>query len=75
MDLAFRTDGQLIERLVLVGAMVTAGQIVARIDPQDAEDNFTPAKSNLSAAQAALEQAISNEARQKITKQRGCCQC
>lgn len=71
VDLAFRTDGKLIERLVSVGAMVTAGQTVARIDPQEAEDNFTSAKSNLSAAQAALEQAISNEARQKILLSKG----
>ena len=66
VDLAFRTDGKLIERLVSVGAMITSGQTVARIDPQEAEDNFTSAKSNLSAAKAALAQAISNEARQKI---------
>jgi len=71
VDLAFRTDGKLIERLVSVGAMVTSGQTVARIDPQDAEDNFTSAKSNLSGAQAALAQAISNEARQKILLSKG----
>ena len=71
IDLAFRTDGKLIERLVSVGDTVTSGQTIARIDTQDAEDNFTSAKSNLSAAQAALAQAISNEARQKILLSKG----
>lgn len=71
VDLAFRADGKLVERLVSVGSIVTPGQIVARIDTQDAEDNFTAAKSNLSAAQAALAQAISNEVRQKILLSKG----
>jgi RND family efflux transporter MFP subunit len=54
-----------------VGDTGTSGQTIARIDTQDAEDNFTSAKSNLSAAQAALAQAISNEARQKILLSKG----
>jgi RND family efflux transporter MFP subunit len=68
IDLSFRIDGKLIERLVSIGEGVTPGQIVARLDPKD---NLTAAKSNLNAAQAALDQATSNEARQKILLSKG----
>ncbi len=71
IELGFRIDGKLIERLVSVGDMVTPGQTVARIDPQDAKDNLITAKSNFSAAQALLTQAISNEARQKTLLSKG----
>ncbi|MCP5362732.1 MAG: efflux RND transporter periplasmic adaptor subunit [Rickettsiaceae bacterium] len=71
IDLSFRIDGKLIERLVSIGEGVTPGQIVARLDPQDVKDNLTAAKSNLNAAQAALDQATSNEARQKILLSKG----
>ena len=71
IDLSFRTDGKLIERLVSLGDMVSLGQTVARIDPQDAKDNLTGAKSTLNAAQASLAQAVSNEARQKILLSKG----
>lgn len=71
IDLSFRTDGKLIERLVSVGDMVSIGQTVARIDPQDAKDNLIGAKSSLTAAQASLTQAVSNEARQKILLSKG----
>ncbi len=40
IDLSFRIDGKLIERLVSVGDLVTTGQIVARLDPQDVKDNL-----------------------------------
>ncbi len=71
IDLSFRIDGKLIERLVSVGDLVTTGQIVARLDPQDVKDNLIAAKSNLNAAQAALDQATSNEGRQKILLSKG----
>lgn len=71
IDLSFRIDGKLIERLVSVGDLVTPGQIVARLDPQDVKDNLTAAKSNLNVVKAALEQATSNEARQKTLLSKG----
>ncbi len=71
IDLSFRMDGKLIERLVSLGGLVSPGQIVARLDPQDVKDNLTTAKSNLNAVQASLEQATSNEARQKILLSKG----
>lgn len=33
-SLAFRLDGRMIERFVNVGDVVTAGQVVAKLDPQ-----------------------------------------
>ena len=71
IDLSFRIDGKLTERLVSVGNKVSAEEIVARIDPQDAKDNFTSAKSNLNSAQASLTQATSNESRQKTLLSKG----
>jgi RND family efflux transporter MFP subunit len=55
--LAFRLDGRMIERLVRVGDVVTAGQVVARLDPQDQENALRSAQATLSAAQATLAQA------------------
>ena len=71
IDLSFRIDGKLIERLVSVGDTVTPSQVIARLDSQDVKDNLTAARSNLNAAQAALDQATSNEARQKILLSKG----
>ena len=55
IDLSFRIDGKLIERLVSVGDTVTPSQVIARLDSQDVKDNLTAARSNLNAAQAALD--------------------
>ncbi|MBI1408282.1 MAG: efflux RND transporter periplasmic adaptor subunit [Caulobacter sp.] len=51
-SLAFRIDGRLIERRVDVGANVTQGQVVARLDPQNEENALRSAEAALSAAQA-----------------------
>src|SRR5471030_2214143 len=37
-SLAFRLDGRMISRLVGVGDVVAAGQVVARLDPQNQEN-------------------------------------
>ncbi len=37
-SLAFRLDGRMIERLVNVGDVVTAGQVVAKLDPQNSAE-------------------------------------
>lgn len=56
-DLAFRIDGRIIERAVNVGDVVTAGQVVARLDPQNQQNNLRSAQANLAAAEAQLTQA------------------
>jgi len=56
-SLAFRLDGRVIERLVNVGDRVTAGQVVAKLDPQNQQNNLRSAQAALAAAQAQLTQA------------------
>src|ERR1700751_1657102 len=57
VSLAFRLDGRMIERLVNVGDVVTAGQTVARLDPQTQQNNLRSAQADLAAAQARLTDA------------------
>lgn len=57
VSLAFRVDGQMIERSVRVGEAVSAGQVVARLDPQDQQNALRSAQAEHAAAQAALTQA------------------
>jgi multidrug efflux system membrane fusion protein len=51
-DLGFRIPGKIVARLVDVGAIVTAGQILARIDQADAALQGNQAEANLSLAEA-----------------------
>ena len=62
-NLAFRVGGRLLERLVSTGDAVSSGQLVARIENQDAANALRSAEADLSAAQASLTQAQKNEAR------------
>lgn len=62
-NLAFRIGGRLIERRVTVGDSVSRGQLVARIESQDARNSLRSAEAELAAAQAALVQARNNEER------------
>jgi RND family efflux transporter MFP subunit len=64
-NLAFRIDGRLIERMVSVGSIVAVGDVIARLQADDAENALRSARANLSAAQATLAQAEADEARQK----------
>ena len=45
--LAFRLDGRMIERPVNVGDVVTAGQVVAKLDPQIQQNALRSAEGNL----------------------------
>jgi membrane fusion protein, multidrug efflux system len=62
-NLAFRIGGRLIERRVSVGDTVKPGQLIARIESQDAQNSLRSAQADLAAAQATLLQARNNEAR------------
>ena len=64
-SLAFRLDGRMIERLVDVGDVVKAGQVVAKLDPQNQENALRTAQANLASAEAALTQARLTFARQQ----------
>ncbi len=51
-DLAFRVGGKVVARHVDVGAVVKRGQVLARLDPQDAQLGVETARSQLAAAEA-----------------------
>jgi RND family efflux transporter MFP subunit len=53
-NLAFRLDGRMIERPVNVGDVLTAGQVVARLDPQIQQNALRSAQGNLSSLEAQL---------------------
>ena len=57
VSLAFRLDGRMIERPVNVGDVLKGGQVVARLDPQNQQNELRSAQANLSSAEAALKQA------------------
>ena len=56
VSLAFRIDGRMIERPVNVGDVLKGGQVVARLDPQNQQNELRTAQAELSSAQAALKQ-------------------
>ena len=60
INLAFRIDGRMVERAVQVGDTVRAGQLIARLDPQNEQSTLQAARAQLSAAQAQLTEARNN---------------
>ena len=56
VSLAFRIDGRMIDRPVHVGDVLTAGQVVARLDPQNQQNELRSAQANLASAEAVLTQ-------------------
>ncbi len=62
-DLAFRTGGKVLERLVEVGDRVKAGQALARLDPADHQLAVKAAADQVRAATVDAQQAASDEAR------------
>lgn len=63
VNLGFRIDGRMVERLVNVGDRVTAGQVVARLDRTNEENALRAARAALAAAQAQLVEARANYGR------------
>jgi len=62
-DVAFRTGGKVVERLVEVGDRVKAGQALARLDPADYQLAVKAAADQVQAATVDAQQAASDEAR------------
>lgn len=65
-DLAFRIGGKIIERKVDAGAMVRKGQVLARLDPQDAALSATAAKAQMTGAEADLSLAKAELERYRV---------
>ena len=57
VSLAFRLDGRMIERPVNVGDVLTAGQIVAELDPQNQQNSLRSAQASRASAEAVLAQS------------------
>ena len=57
VNLAFRLDGRMTKRLVNVGDVLKAGEIVAELDPQNEQNALRTAQANLASAEASLTQA------------------
>ncbi|MFE1599717.1 efflux RND transporter periplasmic adaptor subunit [Methylobacterium sp. ID0610] len=65
VNLAFRIDGRMIERRVSVGDGVTAGQIVARLDPENERNAVRAAQAAVVAATGQSDEARNNYERQR----------
>lgn len=64
VNLAFRIDGRMVERLVNVGDMVQAGQVIARLNRDNEENGVRAARAAVAAARAQLTEAENNYWRQ-----------
>lgn len=71
VNLAFRGSGRMIERLVDVGDTVTAGQVVARLDPEAEQNGLRSAQAAHASATAQLIEAQANFERQAQLLERG----
>lgn len=71
VDLGFRQSGRVIEVLVEQGDKVKKGEALARLDPVQLEQGMRVAEANLSAAQAAEEQARQASQRANAMLDRG----
>lgn len=69
--LAFRISGRMIERTVNLGDRVTAGQVVARLEPHNETNALRAAEANLRAAQGQLDEARAEYQRQQTLNERG----
>jgi membrane fusion protein, multidrug efflux system len=63
-DLSFRVSGRVIERLVEVGAHVTPGQLLARLDPAEQQADLDAAIASLAATESQLHVARTTFERQ-----------
>lgn len=70
-DLAFRVSGKVVSRHVELGDHVMAGQPLFRLDPEDYELALKAAEADLAAAEAEVEYATAEDARQLQLSNRG----
>jgi RND family efflux transporter MFP subunit len=70
-DFGFRVSGKLIERRVDVGAKVSKGELLARIEDQDYRNRLLSAKADRTAAEAVLVEAEAAEQRSRTLLEKG----
>jgi RND family efflux transporter MFP subunit len=70
-DLGFRVAGKIVTRIVNVGDRVEAGDVVARLDPEDLKLQVQSAEAELAAATSNLAQTSSDYERYSTLKSRG----
>lgn len=71
VNLSFRIGGRIIERTVNVGDQVVAGQVVARLDPEQPRNALQTARANLTAAIAQMTRARNDYERQETLLRQG----
>lgn len=60
VDVKSKAGGKVVKLLVNEGSVVSAGQLVAEIDPRDVQANFEQAEADVSQAQSRVDQAKNN---------------
>jgi RND family efflux transporter MFP subunit len=69
-DLGFRVAGKMVTRVVNIGDRVHAGDVVARLDPQDLKLQVESAEAEFAAATSSLQQATADLGRYAALKTR-----
>lgn len=65
IELSFRVDGKIIQRMVDVGDRVSAKQVLAKLDPKDLQTNVDSAQAQVVAEQARVKQTAAAFVRQQ----------